>query len=227
MKLKKKHLIKTVTPLLEKMGYINLPSIDWEGLFGKKTSSQIYVTIGFTISNLYDDSFTADFYISTNTCCGAEWKGIPIGCRKFIKQLIEEDTIRNLGFDGDFFDGWFSCFDSSSLNLFFNVLPICEERFLSNEVIPDLMINSLEVSRMTKEYRMVINIFLSKGYVDKYEYQNIALACGIEQEWYNAAEYYCRQYLNLKKVESSVIRGYGQKAYQMFLLDRTFDTQFK
>lgn len=229
MKLTKKRLIKTITPLLEAMGYINIPSINWEGLFGKKSSEQIYITIGFTISNLYEDSFTAVFYISTNTCCGAEWKGIPHGCRKGIRELIKVDDMMKLGFisNNDAEYDWFSVYDSNSINLFYRVLPHCEDVFLSNKTISDLMIQSPEVTRMTEEDKTIISIYISKEYVDKYDYQYVTLACGIEQEWYNAAEYYCRKYLKINKITPSVIRGYGQTAYQMYLLDKTFDSKFE
>ena len=69
MKLTKAKLIKAVKPKLESLGYtfIKDSTSGAQGLFGKKIDSDMYLMLGLTIHRFYDDQFTGDFYLSTNT----------------------------------------------------------------------------------------------------------------------------------------------------------------
>ncbi len=82
MKLSKAKLIKLVKPKLEDLGYTEFKYSGWQGLFVKKLEDGLYLSLGLTIHRYYDTAFTGDFYLSTNTCIGAQWGDIPKECYK-------------------------------------------------------------------------------------------------------------------------------------------------
>ena len=84
MKLTKVKLIQAIKPGLEKLGYLYLKdSISGaQGLFGKKLSNEMYLTLGLTIHRFYDDAFTGSFYLSKTTEWAACYGNIPKECYK-------------------------------------------------------------------------------------------------------------------------------------------------
>jgi hypothetical protein len=78
MKLSKAKLIKLVKPKLESLGFKEFKDTKvWQGLFIKKLDNSLYLSLGLTIHRYYENAFTGDFYLSTNTCIGAQWGDIP------------------------------------------------------------------------------------------------------------------------------------------------------
>lgn len=146
MKLSKKKLIKRVEPGLKKLGYTEFNDITrtWQGLFVKKISRNLYLTLGLTIHRYYESAFNAHYYLSKTTTIGAVWGDIPKEIYKRPSFLLtdsersllqeEKDNSKDIWFDGNS--------ENSILN-FLNVIELTERRFISQ---PEL-INQIEKSK--------------------------------------------------------------------------------
>jgi hypothetical protein len=77
MKLSKGKLINSVKPKLKILDFTEFKDTGWQGIFSKKIDKGFYLTLGLTIHRYYGTAFTGDFYLSTNTCIGAQWGDIP------------------------------------------------------------------------------------------------------------------------------------------------------
>ena len=85
MKLTKAKLEKILTPSLESMGYTKFKDTisGFQGLYVKKISPDLFLTLGMTISRYFNDSFTGNFYLSKSTRIGSIWE---IFLRKVMKE---------------------------------------------------------------------------------------------------------------------------------------------
>lgn len=61
-KLKKRTLVKKLTPYMEEMGYTMIKCGFGQGTFSKKVADDIYFTVDYVIHRFYDDQFTSDIY---------------------------------------------------------------------------------------------------------------------------------------------------------------------
>ncbi|TDQ11563.1 hypothetical protein [Pedobacter metabolipauper] len=191
MKLSKAKLIKETKDELNKLGYQEMKDkfIGADGLFAKLLENDLFLTLGFTISNLYEARFTASFYLSKTTIWAALWGDIPRDCYKRIGHFLTRDERKMLlkNEDGNTSDVWWN-YNDDSIESFITAIKITEQRFLSQPGILDKIESSSIVYKLQSLSKEVIRKYLniqSENLV--YDFTS-RKKVDIDVEWFELAE---------------------------------------
>lgn len=192
-RLTKSVLIKLVKHDLEERGYLELKDslTGAQGLFGKVIRSNFFLTLGLTISNYYEERFTATYYLSKTTRWGSIWGDIPRESYQRIGHFLTSNE-RPFYLDKEYCvdnvrDAWWHI-DDESVRKFMAAVELTEERLLNEGQIFYDIENSREVKILAEDAEHVMRLIhqMPKGSVFKYVPKNIV--DGIPPVWFEAAE---------------------------------------
>ncbi len=191
MKLTKKKLEKVLTPSLEKLGYTRFKDTTsgFQGLFVKKVSSDLFLTLGLTIHRYYDDSFTGNFYLSKTTCIGSVWGDIPEKSYVRIGYLLTDEELKNYREEGAIWrDVWWEGLVPASVDDFVFRVQQCEPRFCNDTKLREQIEKSLEVKKLYEYSVKVMGIVDNLPMRDNYDFIPQREIDDIPMKWFKAAE---------------------------------------
>ena len=222
MKLTKAKLIRVVKPGLEKLGYSLLKdSISGaQGLFGKKLSNGMYLTLGMTIHRFYDDAFTGNFYLSKTTDWAACWGDIPKNCYKRPGYFLSQEELAFMKEKAP--DIWWSGFNEDSVSSFIEVVEKTEPRFLSQEGLMEKIEHSSDVNMLYETSRRMKDIVLNGEIMNEsFQFLPKRNIDDIPMEWFKAAETVLLERGELLNLNA--VKGWASAAYHQFILDKNFE----
>lgn len=195
MKLTKKKLLSTVGTDLIELGYRKFEDgfFGSDGLFIKKISDGLLLTLGLTISRHYDSKFTGSYYLSKSTRWGSIWGDIPKESYKRVGFLIKDDEKKKLFDESDRGDGikdaWWDAFNAESVSRFLSAIKLSESRFVGQQELIQKINRSVEGNMLIEESSMVQSIVESGVYAGyDFRYIPIKPIKDIPIEWFKAAE---------------------------------------
>lgn len=220
MKLTKAKLIKVVRPELEALGYTFLKDTisGAQGLFGKKIDSDMYLMLGLTIHRFYDDRFTGDFYLSTNTLIYAGWGDIPfMECCRRPGYLLAEDKLVELTENG-IPDIWWEGLNENSVSSFIGVIRRTEYLMINNENLKEKLRKSLDACKISDRAKKIkLRVSNNANLDGDYSYLPSKEIDGIPMIWFKATERTLLESGELKN--SQIIKMYAAEAYHQYILD--------
>ena len=232
-KLNQTNLINTVKSLMTEKGFILLTSFTTGRFFSKKIAPDLYLSFYMTISR-FDPSFHGDFYLSTRGGSIADFcfdtPGLCDGC--FYKTLSTEEK-RSLNLNGPFEERGNFEFVPEQIKKFLCGIELIYNRMTSEDYMNEarrLMNESWYVSETTQRLKSIIDVWKNGLYT---EYPNdiiIKRRHKVPMEWPKSAAYYFMIHPEdrySKEVDNNWFVSLGEEAYFMYLLDETFDWQFK
>ena len=191
MKLTKKKLEKVLTPSLEKLGYTRIKDTisGFQGLFVKKVSSDLFLTLGLTIHRYYDDAFTGNFYLSKTTRIGSVWGDIPEKSYERIGYLLTDEELKNYGEEGAIWrDVWWEGLVPASVDDFVFRVQQCEPRICNDKKLREQIEKSLEVKKLYEYSMKIIEIVNKLPIRDDYKFIPPKEVDDIPIKWFKAAE---------------------------------------
>lgn len=217
MKLTKVKLIQAVKPRLEKLGYLYLKdSISGaQGLFGKKISNEMYLTLGLTIHRFYDDAFTGSFYLSKTTEWAACYGDIPKECYKRPGYFLSKEELDFMNQKAP--DIWWSGLNEDSVASFVNLIQKTESRFLSQEGLIKRIEKSTNVDILYKRSLWVKRLVANRTPDIQYNFLPQKNIDNIPMDWFKAAEIVLAECEVLLK--NQTVKGLAADAYRQYLLD--------
>ena len=195
MKLTKQKLIALTKNGLGLLGYqYVIDSITGaQGLYIKKTSESLFLSLGLTIDRHYYNMFTGSFYLSTTTIWAATWGDIPnesyarIG--RFLSHEEREELLDEQQAQPGVKDAWWNASYANGLSNFIKAVALTESRFLSQPNLLDKIYNSVEVKSLAALSKGVIDMINSNSYGSgTYSYIPSKPVDNIPIEWFKAAE---------------------------------------
>lgn len=191
MKLTKAKLENTLTPSLEKMGYTWFKNTiyPFQGIYVKKISPDLFLTLGMTISRYYDDSFTGNFYLSKTTCISCVWGDIPEKSYERIGFLLTDEELKNYRDEGSLLrDIWWKGLVPASVEDFLFRVEQCEQRFCNDMTLRKQIEKSIEIKIMHDDSVKVMEIVDNLPIKDNYEFIPVKEIDNIPMKWFMAAE---------------------------------------
>ena len=221
MKLTKAKLIQAIKPGLEKLGYVYLRDsiMATQGLFGKKISNGMYLTLALTIHRFYDDAFTGDFYLSKTTMIGACWGDIPKECYKRPGYFLSKEELDSMKQKAP--DIWWSGLNEESVASFVKLIQKTESLFLSQEGLMERIEKSTDVDILYKRSLWVKRLVANKTPDIQYYFLPQKNIDDIPMDWFKAAEIVlaeCEVLLN-----NQTVKVLAADAYRQYLLDGKFN----
>ena len=220
MKLTKAKLIKAVRPELEALGYIFLKDTisGAQGLFGKKIDSDMYLMLGLTIHRFYDDQFTGDFYLSTNTLIYAGWGDIPfMECCRRPGCLLAEDKLVELTGE-PIPDIWWEGLKKDGVKSFIEIIKETECLMVGNDDLKVKIRKSLDACKISDRAKKIKLLVSNNANLDgDYSYLPSKEIDGIPMIWFKATERTLIESGELKN--SQIIKMYAAEAYHQYILD--------
>ena len=211
MKLKKKTLLKNVTPFLEKMGYTSFKT-DLSGLFIKYLGDGIFLSLVLNISQLYDDLFRANYYIAPHTQVNLGGSETPKGYFQYISDNLTKEENEQFG------EEW-SGYDQIELDNFFKAVQHSEPRIIAQKpLIIGKIIQSELHQGICRIHSAIIEEVKNPVLTEQpkyYEYFSKKKAVPIE--WYIASDK-VQQHLKYKYYTKWNVVGRGESAYQECML---------
>lgn len=217
MKLTKVKLIQAIKPGLEKLGYLYLKdSISGaQGLFGKKITNEMYLTLGLTIHRFYDDAFTGSFYLSKTTEWAACYGDIPKECYKRPGYFLSKEELDSMNQKAP--DIWWSGLNEESVASFINLIQKTESLFLSQDGLIEKIENSTDVDILYKRSLWVKRFVANKIPDIQYNFLPQKNIDNIPIDWFKAAEIVLAECeAPLKK---QAVKNLAADAYRQYLLD--------
>jgi hypothetical protein len=193
MKLKSTTLSSYLSESLRELGYIEFRDKCRvaDCLFIKPCKCGFYLSLGFTISDYFENRFTADYYLSKVTVWAATWGDIPTSCYQRVGSLLTiEERERYL--DAEFrqtgrVDAWWSTNQPNMLQDFVNVVKVTEDRFLKTPGLLEQLSESSEIQELVAQSSRVIDI-VSQKTIAETEQMRFPLKYQISEDWFIAAE---------------------------------------
>lgn len=192
MKLTKAKLEKILTPPLESIGYTLFKDTisGFQGLFVKKLSTDLFLTLGMTISRYYDDSFTGNFYLSKTTRIGSVWGDIPEKSYERLGFLLTEEELKNYRDEENSLlrDVWWKGFIPASVDDFIFRVKQCETRICNDMILREQIVKSIEVNKLHEYSVKVMEIVDNLPKRDNYNFIPIKEIDNIPMKWFMASE---------------------------------------
>lgn len=211
-KLTKSQLIKQTKAGLKELGFEEIKDTitPAQGLYIKPIGNELYLSLGLTISRLYDNMFTASFYLSKTTIWALVGNDIPkrsyerIGCfltrDERLKLLDKEYSIQGIT------DAWWNAEYDSEVAKFLETVRITEPRFIEQPGLFDEIKRSSFVNELALLAHLVIKEMKAGFNLNEFDYHFLPTKPidNIPLEWFKAAEraiVNCRGALNLNTVK--------------------------
>lgn len=231
MRLTKTKLIKLVKPMFLELGYTNFKdSIEVsQGLFVKKISKDLYLTIGLTIDRYHDSLFTGAYYLSRTTSWASVWGDIPKECYErpgyfltdeelmnYYKNKKERDTLPR--------DIWWDGLSNESALDFIQIIKLTEPRVINQPNLIDRIYSSEVVSKLYNQAQRVIKLATSHGsiYHDfDYQYVPSKEIDDIPLIWFMMSEILLTTEKELSKdktINKNIILNLAADAYRQYKL---------
>lgn len=225
MKLTKAKLIKAVRPELEALGYTFLKdsTSGAQGLFGKKIGSDMYLMLGLTIHRFYDNRFTGDFYLSTNTLIYAGWGDIPfMKCCRRPGYLLTEDKLIELTGNGTP-DIWWEGLNENSVSSFIEIIRRTEYLMINNENLKEKLRKSLDVCKISDRARKIKHMVWHNAdeFCGDYFYLPSKEIDEIPMIWFKATERVLLE--SNEQINPQIVRMYAIEAYHQYVLDKVYE----
>ncbi|MBQ9215245.1 MAG: hypothetical protein IJ159_00630 [Prevotella sp.] len=212
MKLTKKRLIETLKPYLTNLGYICFKDsiTGADGLFAKKLNNGLYLTLGMTIHRFYEDSFTADLYLSKTTCIYCTWGDIPDNSLCRLGFLLNKEEWGPYKYQ----DIWWSCEDT--VEDFIRILKIVEPRLTTNQNLLDQIEKSKDVEDMSA---MALEVQKMVNHIPDVVFEHVPqkVIDGIPIEWFKSAELVIKEKHYV--LNKHTVKRLGADAYRQYLLN--------
>ena len=221
MKLTKTKLEKILTPSLEDMGYtwIKNTIYPFQGIYVKKISPNLFLTLGLTISRYYNDSFTGNFYLSKTTRISCVWGDIPEKSYERIGFLLTDKELAKYREEGSHLrDIWWEGLVPASVDDFVSCVKLCEPRFCNDMKLREEIEKSLEVNKLHKYSEKTMKIVDNIPRCVNYEFIPIKEIDNIPMKWFMAAEYTLRS--NKDIVNKNTVKGLARDAFIQHCLKR-------
>jgi hypothetical protein len=211
MKLNKKKILSIVGKDLQELGYSKFEDgfFGSDGLFIKKVSDGLLLTLGLIISSNYESKFTGAYYLSKTTRWGSIWGDIPNESYRRVGFFINDSEKKHLFNEDDNIDGvkdaWWDASNAESVSRFLSAIKISESRFVGQQELIHKIDKSVE-GNMLIELASVVHNLVQSG-VDKggnFQYIPTKTIKDIPIEWFKAAEMAIinsRGILNVKTVK--------------------------
>ena len=221
MKLKMKQLREKLIPLLKDLGYIYFPhKLTWEGgLFCKKTSNEMYLSLGINIHRYYDCSFTIDMYYSKTTHLGATWGDIPKACYFRLSSLLNEEERKKLSLPISPYDIWWNSLSEDSLLSLIKAISLSEKKIQEDKIlIRDINLSST-VSRLLETSRIIKDKVQKKKLRSFSSYQFIPIRRNddVPLEWFMAAEEVLKNYIS--RLSKYGVISDAEEAFRQYILN--------
>ena len=191
MKLTKTKLEKILTPSLESMGYTKFKDTisGFQGLYVKKISLDLFLTLGTSISRYFNDSFTGNFYLSKSTRIGSIWGDIPKKSYERIGFLLTDEELDNYRDEGSQLrDIWWKAFAPSSVDDFLFRVKQCEPRICNDLILREEIEKSIDVKKLHELSIKVMEIVDNLPEQCNYKFIPPKEIDGIPMKWFMAAE---------------------------------------
>lgn len=219
MKVTRKQLFKKLIPFFEEeMGYTYFKDTisAASGLFAKKIDNEIYLSIGITTSNLFENSFTCDYFMAQSLRYACLFNGIEDAFLAPVQLLSEEELnkYRNNGVLSELY--WWYSDDTNSIESFKESVRITEPRLLNNYELRERVAineNAKHQHDLTTKVRKLAQSGVpdfKTQFVPEKEKDDIPLI------WFIAAEYVQKdeEYFN-----KNLIFSLAADAYRQYVLD--------
>lgn len=212
MKLTKARLITKVKPGLTRIGYTWFKDsiTGYDGLFVKKISNNLFLSIGMIIHRFYDDKFTCDYYLSTTTCINCIWGDIPHESSRRPGELLTKEELFPLRNH----DIWWN--DADSVDSFLSIIKKTEPRMLGDIELIKKIDNSKDAQLLSKLARNTIKV-KSKTPDVIFKYTPNRIIDNIPLQWFMAAEYVLLEVQD--NVTNHEVRRLAADAYRQNVLD--------
>ncbi|MFT3824225.1 MAG: hypothetical protein QM731_09905 [Chitinophagaceae bacterium] len=195
MKLTKMKLLAIVRDGIRKQGYVEVKDslTGSQGLFIKQLEGGLYLSLGLTLSNLFNSVFTGTYYLSKTTRWGAIWGDIPRESYRRIGNFLFPDERRKLlekeYWGEEIVDAWWNVEWEPAIDCFIEAIRITEKRFLDQDGLITAISGSKEINVMKKYAQSVTEIIKSKKENDRvYDFIPDRGIDDIPVDWFNAAE---------------------------------------
>ena len=219
MKVTRKQLFKKLIPFFEEeMGYTYFKDTisAASGLFAKKIDNEIYLSIGITTSNLFENSFTCDYFMAQSLRYACLFNGIEDAFLAPVQLLSEEELnkYRNNGVLSELY--WWYSDDTNSIESFKESVRITEPRLLNNYELRERVAKNENTKHQhdltTKVRKLVQSGFpdFKTQFVPEKEKDDIPLI------WFIAAEYVQKDEEHFNK---NLIFSLAADAYRQYVLD--------
>lgn len=219
MKVTRKQLFNKLIPFFEEeMGYTYFKDTisAASGLFAKKIDNEIYLSIGITTSNLFENSFTCDYFMAQSLRYACLFNGIEDAFLAPVQLLSEEELnkYRNNGVLSELY--WWYSDDTNSIESFKESVRITEPRLLNNYELRERVAineNTKHQHDLTTKVRKLAQSGVpdfKTQFVPEKEKDDIPLI------WFIAAEYVQKdeEYFN-----KNLIFSLAADAYRQYVLD--------
>ena len=219
MKVTRKQLFKKLIPFFEKeMGYTYFKDTisAASGLFAKKIDDKIYLSIGIRTSNLFENSFTCDYYMGQSLDYAFLYDGIRDA---FITpvQLLSQEELNKYHSNGVLSElYWWYSDDDNSIESFKKSVRITEPQFINNYELRERVVSNVEAKH---DHELTTNIRnLVKNGVPDFETKFVPEKekDGIPLIWFIAAEYVAK---NEKYFGKNAVLRLAADAYRQYVLD--------
>ena len=215
MKLTKRALEKAMTPYLERIGYHYLKD-NMISLYSKKTTDGLYITIGLTISRLYEDKFTVDLFLARYVSFNFMSFDIPKDSSKRIGYLLTEEE--RLFFGGNnTFDHWWSLYNDAPQCKIIDLIQLVEPRITGDKNL----VERIFLSKMEQYWLNVIEeikaAYISGQYLQNVDYHPDKPIKNIPVEWCMAADLVIKQMK--EPLNFSWVKTFAEYAYRKYIID--------
>lgn len=194
MKLTKAKLINKLQDKIEALGYkyIKDSITGSDGLFIKRVSEQLFLSLGLVKSTLYDSKFTGSFYLSPTTRWGSVWGDIPKESYKrigYFLNLAQQDAA-GPNTDLPINDLWWNFNSEEDILSFISSIKKAEGICLSMVELRTRIVNSKEV----KELVIQRDTFLARhsasfeNYKEEFKFLPKKPIDNIPLHWFKIAE---------------------------------------
>lgn len=207
MKLNKKKLLAFIRGAMSELGYVEFddPSSD-ANLFVKEYGG-LFLTIGFTISRLYEDSFTCNYYLSRTTSWSECWGDVPRKIYVRPGELMTPQERYDITIDPRcknnpeyMSDMWWNAFDSNgkydslSLKSLTDAIILTEGRVSEQPNIIEKIYTSKVLEAIYNKVSRTIEIQQSESYGANLHFLPSREVRGVSMKWHMAAETALREF---------------------------------
>ena len=228
MKLNKKRLILFVEKSMFGLGYVEFPDTSSDANLFVKPIGELFLTVGFTISRLYDDCFTCNYYLSRTTNWAECWGDIPhrltyrrpgdLMSFQERQALTVDSRCKN---NPQITDMWWNVFDSDgnydqeSLASFVKTIKLTEGRIAQQPEIIEKIYASTILNTIYEEVNGTIEIAMREEFLEDLLFQPKREVKAIPIKWFRAAETYLRSGVASTPVSSFVVQHRAYDAYRV------------
>ena len=221
MQVKMSQLVRVVKSKFEKLGFTYFPhKTSWEGgVFCKKETDGMYLTLGMTKNRFYDCCFTVDMYFSTTTRTPAIWGDIPRKCYIRPGQLLSATDRETLSLPLEPMDIWWDSLDNETIDSLVKSVELSEEKLMSDTELIEGVKHSVDANVLLERALQIIKCVQGGKEFERSMYQFVPekVIHGIPLECFFATEQYKKEHL--EKITKNGMYWDAANAYRMFKLD--------